>query len=291
MTAPSIVHGSFTIERSYPVAPARVFAAWAEQDAKARWFIGPPERWTLLERSLDFRVGGSELLRGRFHTTETLYRARFHTIVENERIVYAYDMWHGGRQLSVSLASVELAAQGRGCAMTYTEQTAFLQGEDGSASRQIGTAEHFLRLEGMVGDPHEIVSSRLLAAPRERVYAAFSEPQRLMSWWGPTGVVNELVELELKPGGSWRFVMVMPDGTRYPTHKTFSVIEPNERVVVEEPSHPFTHTMTFVDLGQSTLLIWRLRFQSAEEATRLAGFIVDANEQNFDRLAAHLALG
>jgi uncharacterized protein YndB with AHSA1/START domain len=53
----SAVHSTFTIERSYPVAPARVFAAWSSQEAKARWFVGPDE-WKKSDHVLDFRVGG-----------------------------------------------------------------------------------------------------------------------------------------------------------------------------------------------------------------------------------------
>src|SRR5262249_58571865 len=56
-------HATFTIERDYGVAPARVFKAWADPAAKARWFVGP-EGWTLIERSHDFRIGGRETVSG-----------------------------------------------------------------------------------------------------------------------------------------------------------------------------------------------------------------------------------
>ena len=64
MKTPPVVHGSFTIERTYAAKVPRVFAAWADIETKARWFIGPPDTWKLLQRELDFRVGGKELLRG-----------------------------------------------------------------------------------------------------------------------------------------------------------------------------------------------------------------------------------
>jgi len=53
--------------------------------------------------------------------------------------------------------------------------------------------------------------------------------------------------------------------------------------------HDFTMTMTFVEEGRKTLLIWSMRFDSKEEAERVRGPVTDANEQNFDRLAAHVA--
>ena len=65
MTQPSVVHAAFAIDRTYDAPPARVFAAWATAEAKARWFAGP-DGWQAEIRELDFRVGGRERLRGVF---------------------------------------------------------------------------------------------------------------------------------------------------------------------------------------------------------------------------------
>lgn len=64
MSKRSATHGTFTLERVYDAAPARVFKAWADPTIKARWFVGPAD-WQLLERAIDFRVGGTERLSGR----------------------------------------------------------------------------------------------------------------------------------------------------------------------------------------------------------------------------------
>src|SRR5256885_9139819 len=61
------IHGSFAIDRAYRAPPERVFAAWADLETKARWFIGPEGKWKLRRRELDFRVGGQEVLGGEFH--------------------------------------------------------------------------------------------------------------------------------------------------------------------------------------------------------------------------------
>jgi uncharacterized protein YndB with AHSA1/START domain len=155
MSNRNVVHGSFTIQRTYPAPVARVFEAWADVELKARWFIGPPERWKLLERKLDLRVGGSELLRGELTSgAVTTFTARYHAIVPDERLVYVYDMHVGDRHLSISLATVELAAApGGGTIMTFTEQAAFLDGEDGTRSREQGTAAHFDRLAAALAEP------------------------------------------------------------------------------------------------------------------------------------------
>ncbi len=139
----SIIHASFTIERQYPVPPSRVFAAWADIDEKAQWFGGPTDRWTLLERACDFRVGGEELLLGRFGDVTTRYLARYHRIVDDSALVYAYDMHVGGAHLSTSLSTVELVATSGGTTMRYHEQAAYFDGEDGTASRRGGTEAIF----------------------------------------------------------------------------------------------------------------------------------------------------
>jgi len=148
----TIAHGTFVIERSYPVPPRRAFAAWSDPAQKARWFIGP-EGWQLIERALDFRVGGDELLHGRFDrgsdSMETLFRARYHAIVPDQRIVYVYDMHVGAKHHSLSLATVEFHPEGKGTRQVFTEQVAFLDGTggpEGTASRERGTAAHFDRM-------------------------------------------------------------------------------------------------------------------------------------------------
>ena len=141
-------HGSFTIEREYPASPARVFSYWSDPELKARWFIGPAE-WTPIARQLDFRVGGEELLHGQLPSRETLYRARFHHIETERRIVFVYDMHVHHTFHSVSLATVELFAQGQGTRMVFNEQVTFLDGTDGTQgtlSRRLGTEAHLDRL-------------------------------------------------------------------------------------------------------------------------------------------------
>jgi hypothetical protein len=67
MTGNLFFHGTFTLNRVWAATPGRVFKAWSDSRLKAQWFTGPPERWTLVRRSMDFRVGGSEVLEGRFN--------------------------------------------------------------------------------------------------------------------------------------------------------------------------------------------------------------------------------
>jgi uncharacterized protein YndB with AHSA1/START domain len=168
-----VTHATFTLERSYPVPPARVFAAWADPVAKARWFTPGPGTG----HELDFRIGGREVARGGpdggpVMTFESLYR----DIVPDERIVYTSTLAEGDDLVTVSLTTVEFipaeagtgpgtgtgpgagtrpggdtgpggsAGPGGGTRLVLTEQGAFLDGREQPAWREQGTADQLTAL-------------------------------------------------------------------------------------------------------------------------------------------------
>ncbi|MGZ8455264.1 MAG: SRPBCC family protein [Gemmatirosa sp.] len=139
MTARSVTHASFTLERSYDAPPARVFRAFADPAAKALWFQGPPA-WGPAEVAMDFRVGGRETSRtgppgGPVHSFDCLYQ----DIVPDARIVYSYTMDADDTRTSAWLAVIELTPAGSGTRLTLTEHGAFLDGHDTVAQREEGT--------------------------------------------------------------------------------------------------------------------------------------------------------
>jgi uncharacterized protein YndB with AHSA1/START domain len=136
MSDRSVTHATFVVERTYPASPDRVFHAWADPRAKALWFGGPEGDEEL---DLDFRVGGKETSRGTVGSSVFLYAATYHDIVEDERIVYAYDMYMDDTRISVSLGTVELTPDGDGTRLVYTEKGAYLDGHDTPGQRQEGT--------------------------------------------------------------------------------------------------------------------------------------------------------
>ena len=136
----------------------------------------------------------------------------------------------------------------------------------------------------------EFVHSRVMHAPRERVFRAFAEPTHLARWWGPNGFTSTFETFELRPGGAWRFVMHGPDGTDYPNESVFLEVVAPERVVFEHLSegHHFVMTIAFSEHGRQTLVGWRQVFDTADHRERIAKVVVEANEQNLDRLAAEV---
>lgn len=142
-------HATFVIERVLDAPPARVFSAWADPRAKARWFSGPSGQWTEVVREHEFRVGGRERVVGRFAGTGTVsaFDCIYQDIVPDQRIIYTYEMHLDDARISVSLGTVELRPEGARTRMVYTEQAVFLDGYDDAGSRERGTIGLFDRLE------------------------------------------------------------------------------------------------------------------------------------------------
>ena len=123
MNRRSTTFETFTLERIFKAPPKDVFEAWATPSAKARWFAGPKDEWKQKLREMDFTPGGSERLVAEWRNGQVSdYRAHYHDIVPEERIVYSYAMHLDGQRISVSLATVVFQPEGEGTRMTLTEQ-------------------------------------------------------------------------------------------------------------------------------------------------------------------------
>jgi uncharacterized protein YndB with AHSA1/START domain len=143
----------------------------------------------------------------------------------------------------------------------------------------------------------EIVLTRVLDAPRELVFDAFTDPEHIDEWWGPNGFTNTTRERDVRVGGVWRFTMHGPDGTDYPNRAVYREIVRPERIVYDHDADDdagedrFHVTITFDDAGEGkTRLTMRMLFATAGERDRTVGFgAIELGHQTLDRLAAHLA--
>jgi len=136
----SAAHAAFHLTRSYPASPARVWKALTDVEAKSKWFAGAAGEWELIERQMDVRVGGGERLKGRWKGgVVSDFQAVYHDVIPDERLVYSYVMHINDQKISVSLATMELRAEGAGTTLAVTEQGVFLDGYDDAGSREHGT--------------------------------------------------------------------------------------------------------------------------------------------------------
>lgn len=137
----------------------------------------------------------------------------------------------------------------------------------------------------------ELVSTRLLPVSRERAFAALSDVDQLVQWWGPDGFTSTSESFDFRPGGTWTMVMHGPDGTDHPNVYHFLAIEAPARAVVERP-HPVHHfelTIAFDEAPGGTQVTWRQRFHDEAHFAEVKDLVAGANQQVLDRLQAVVA--
>lgn len=115
-------------------------------------------------------------------------------------------------------------------------------------------------------EDREIVASRVQDAPRDLVFRMWTEPEHVVHWWGPNGFTTTIHEMDVRPGGVWMFVMQGPDGRDYQNKIVYVEVTPPERLVYDHASGPRFHaTVTFVERGDRTQVIVRMRFDTIAE--------------------------
>ncbi|HXJ00555.1 MAG TPA: SRPBCC family protein [Micropepsaceae bacterium] len=115
----------------------------------------------------------------------------------------------------------------------------------------------------------EIVATRIFDAPRELVWKAWTDPKHVALWWGPNGFKNTISEMDVRPGGVWRFIMHGPDGTDYANRVAFlEVVRPHRLVYIhgdERDPDQFRVTVIFEEQDGKTKLTMRSVFRSAAD--------------------------
>lgn len=178
-------------------------------------------------------------------------------------------------------------AQGEGPSMYLTDpegNVVELKGPPGSPTRN----EPMTSSDSI--ESRSFFHTRLIDAPRERVFSAFSDPAHLAKWWGPDGFSSTFESFDLRQGGHWKFVMHGPDGQNYPNENVFIELEPPRRVAIDHiVGHHFVLSIELIEEADGkTLVQWQQTFDTAEHRERIAPLVSVANEQNLDRWAAEV---
>jgi uncharacterized protein YndB with AHSA1/START domain len=165
---------------------------------------------------------------------------------------------------------------------------------EGQASGSSGDTMGTHVSEGDATGPADrgISATRVLEAPRELVFKMWTDPRHVAQWWGPNGFTSTIHEMDVRPGGVWRFVMHAPDGVDYKNKIVYNEIAKPDRLVYSHVSGPrFDVTATFAGQGDKTTLTVRMLFESAaqrDNAVRTFGAI-EGLSQTLGRLEEHLA--
>jgi uncharacterized protein YndB with AHSA1/START domain len=144
----------------------------------------------------------------------------------------------------------------------------------------------------------EIQIERVFGAPRDRVFALYTDPELIPAWWGPRDTTAVVDEMDVRTGGSWRFVIRDSDGSETAFRGCYREVTPPERIVQTfewegMPGHVSVETATFEDLGDRTKVTTTSLFHTTEERDGMlsSGMEQGLNETyaRFDELLARLA--
>ncbi|QEC49500.1 polyketide cyclase [Baekduia soli] len=146
----------------------------------------------------------------------------------------------------------------------------------------------------------EIHIERVFDAPRDRVFAVYTDPQLIPEWWGPRSMTTRVDRMDVRPGGSWRFVAIGCDGAETAFRGTYREVTPPERIVQTfewegMPGHVSVETATFEDLGDRTRVTTVSVFHTVQERDGMLGSGmasgVDETYQRLDEVLARQAAG
>lgn len=144
----------------------------------------------------------------------------------------------------------------------------------------------------------EIHVERVFDAPRELVFATYTDPGLIPEWWGPRDTTAVVDQMDVRPGGSWRFVISRADGSETAFRGSYREITPPERIVQTfewegMPGHVAVETATFEDLGERTKVTTIALFHATQDRDGALGPQMERgmNEMyaRLDELLARLA--
>lgn len=145
-------------------------------------------------------------------------------------------------------------------------------------------------------DSPQIITERLLNAPRELVFKVLTDPDHIKNFWGPDGFTNSIRQMDVKPGGQWLFTMHGPDGTDYPNRIIYRTVTPPSYISwdhdggEDDPNgHRFFGELTLAEEGTKTRIQLRMTESSIAARDAVAKYAVAGGIQNLERLAAYVA--
>jgi uncharacterized protein YndB with AHSA1/START domain len=277
-----------------------VFDAWTEAKQLARWF--GPEGFTVPSSESDPRPGGafSIVMRGPDGTDSTM-RGVYREFDPPRRLVTeSTASGPDGKTALEAVTTVTLIDHDGKTELTVHERATALIPEAGPmlGGMEVGMLQSMRRLDDVLTGAvdRQIVLMRMYEAPRERVFDAFTAEEHLVHWWGPNGFTITIDEIDVRPGGVWRFTMHGPDGVDYPNVITYREIARPELLTFEHTSAPeaddpgFQAKVTFDEFMGATIVTMRSVFASVEDRDMVVEkyHAVEGGTQTLERLNEYL---
>jgi len=283
------------LTRVFKAPRGPVFAVWTEPTQVAQWW--GPNGFTNPVCELDVRPGGAVRIHMR-GPDGTVYPMTgvYQEIVEPERLVFtSAALDESGKPLFEVLNTVAFVEHDGTTKLTVRARV--VKSTAGAApylaGMEAGWTQSLERLGVHLAGTadREIVATRVVDAPREHVFEMFTDRQHVARWWGPKGFTSTIDEMDVRPGGVWRFVMHGPDGIDYKNKIVYDEIARPERLVYTHTGGAqFQATATFTSYGEKTVLAMRMLFESSRERDRVVKKFgaIEGLSQTLDRLEAYV---
>lgn len=283
-----------TFTRTFDAPRELVFQAWIKPEHLAQWW--GPKDFTNPVCEFDPHPGGAIRI-DMTGPDGTVYPmgGTVREIVPPERLVFSATAFDGELETLNTATFTEENGRTkltlRASVVKSSAKTA-----DAIAGMEQGWSESLDRLSDLVpvidASDREIAASRLFDAPRELVWKMWTDPHHVAQWWGPRGFTNTIHEMDVRPGGHWRFHMHGPDGRNYRNEIVYHEVVKPERLVYDHLSEPFFHvTATFVEENGKTRVTLRSLFRSPEARRKVIETFgaLEGMKQTLARLGEQLA--
>jgi uncharacterized protein YndB with AHSA1/START domain len=296
MAATAEKNRELVITRVFDAPRELVFKAWIDRGQVAQWW--GPKGFTNSIYDWDARPGGA-IHNDMIGPEGAVYPMKgvFREIVEPERLVFtttAIEDEQGNPGLE-NLNTVTFAEHNGKTKLTL--HVVVIKATPGAAAALAGMEQGWTqtldRLDDLVASAdREIVATRVFDSPRDLVFKMWTDREHVARWWGPKGFTNTIYEMDVRPGGVWRFVMHGPDGVDYRNKVVYIEIVKPERLVYSHVSAPqFQMTVIFEEQGAKTKVTARMLFESAtlrDNVVKQFGAVEGLN-QTLERLGERLS--
>lgn len=287
-----------TFTRVFDAPRELVFEAWTNPKHLVHWW--GPDGFTTTIQEMDLRPGGT----WRRGPDGRDYRNRliFLEVSKPFRLVYKHEPEPGSEPVSFQ-TTVMFDAEGCQTRVTLRMQFPTVEerefvvtnypAEEGAKQTLGRLAAH---LPGMV--EKDLVLTRMFDAPRELVFRAWTERERLQRWWGPLGFTNPECEIDVRPGGAIHIQMVGRDGSKYPMAGTFlEIVAPERLVFTSIPLDPngeslfeVLNVVTFEDVrGKTKLTLRAMVTKTSATAPQYLSGMDQGWSESLERLALEAA--
>lgn len=288
------------LTREFDAPRELVFEMHTKPHHVMRWW--GPRYITMTACEIDFRPGGAwRYTFAKAGMEPITFKGVFQEIVPPEKLVntFIYDVPGIRDHPAMETATFEDLGGGRSRLTRVVRHDTF-EARDGhlKSGMETGAAETLDRLEDVLATmPRELSLRRVFNAPRELVFKAWTERERLVRWWGPKGFTNPVCNVDVRPGGSIEIHMQGPDGMVYPMGGEYVEIIPSSRLAFKawalnakgERMFEMLTTVELIDRGGKTEMLFNTRAVklTGEAAGPLSGMTQGWTE-SLERLKAEL---